>query len=174
MKPYPWGPHDIGITSVDALKTVVGQGYPVQITLMVFNYGATNEHINATVYANTTVVYTFENVPLAGRDSTTLTFTWNPTNVAKGTYTLKAEVSAVPDEPDTADNTMLDGAVFVTIPGDVDGDRDVDIYDIVRIACTYDTEYPDPRYDRLYDVELDGDIDIFDIVIAAGNYGKSW
>jgi len=56
----------------------------------------------------------------------------------------------------------------------VDGDRDVDIFDIVCMAGVYGVEYPDPRYDRLCDVDLDGDIDIFDIVIAAGHYGESW
>jgi parallel beta-helix repeat protein len=58
--------------------------------------------------------------------------------------------------------------------GDVDGDRDVDIYDIVRIAGAYAAAYPDPRYDRLCDLDLDGDIDIFDIVAAASRYGDSW
>jgi parallel beta-helix repeat protein len=58
--------------------------------------------------------------------------------------------------------------------GDVDGDRDVDIFDIVRMAGVYGAKYPDPRYDRLCDVDLDGDVDIFDIVIAAGHYGDSW
>jgi hypothetical protein len=56
----------------------------------------------------------------------------------------------------------------------VDGDRDVDIYDIVRIAGAYAAAYPDPRYDRLCDLDLDGDIDIFDIVAAASRYGDSW
>jgi parallel beta-helix repeat protein len=58
--------------------------------------------------------------------------------------------------------------------GDVDGDRDVDIFDIVRMAIVYGVEYPDPRYDRLCDVDLDGDINIFDIVAAADHYGESW
>jgi parallel beta-helix repeat protein len=58
--------------------------------------------------------------------------------------------------------------------GDVDGDRDVDIFDIVRMASCYGVIYPDERYDRLCDMDLDGDIDIFDIVKAAGNYGESW
>jgi parallel beta-helix repeat protein len=58
--------------------------------------------------------------------------------------------------------------------GDVDGDRDVDIFDIVQMAGVYGADYPDPRYDRLCDVDLDGDIDIFDVVKAAVNYDKSW
>jgi parallel beta-helix repeat protein len=174
MKPYPWGPHDLGVTSLNASKTVVGQGNPLQITLMVFNYGATNEHFNATVYANTTLIHMFENVPLAGRDLTTLTFTWNPTSVAKGTYILKAEVSAVADEPDTADNTMPDGWVFVTIPGDVDGNREVNIFDIAEMASGYGVEYPDPHYSPESDIDGDLDIDLFDVVAAAVHYGDNW
>jgi parallel beta-helix repeat protein len=58
--------------------------------------------------------------------------------------------------------------------GDVDGDQDVDIFDIVRMASIYGVESPDPRYSRLCDLDLDADIDIFDIVVAAGNYGESW
>jgi hypothetical protein len=58
--------------------------------------------------------------------------------------------------------------------GDVDGDRDVDIFDIVRMAIVYDVKYPNPQYDRLCDMDLDGDIDIFDIVAAATHYGENW
>jgi len=58
--------------------------------------------------------------------------------------------------------------------GDVDGDHDVDIFDIVRMAGVYGVTYPDQRYDRQCDMDLDGDIDIYDIVAAAGHYGESW
>ena len=60
------------------------------------------------------------------------------------------------------------------IPGDVDADRDVDIFDIVKIAGVYGVSKPDPRYDPILDIDGDGDVDIFDIVAAAGNYGESW
>lgn len=60
------------------------------------------------------------------------------------------------------------------LAGDVDGDRDVDIFDIVRMATIYGVKYPNSRYDRPCDMDLDGDIDIFDVVAAATNYGKSW
>ena len=36
---------------------------------------------------------------------------------------------------------------FVTIPGDVDGDRDMDIYDIVHRSGVYGAEAPIQRYD---------------------------
>jgi parallel beta-helix repeat protein len=58
--------------------------------------------------------------------------------------------------------------------GDVDDDRDVDIFDIVHMAAAYGVTYPGAAYDRLRDLNLDGDIDIFDLVLAAANYGQSW
>ncbi len=58
--------------------------------------------------------------------------------------------------------------------GDADGDRDVDIFDMVKMATIYDAVKPDPDYDPTCDWDSDGDIDIFDIVTAAGNYGKTW
>jgi hypothetical protein len=58
--------------------------------------------------------------------------------------------------------------------GDLDGDRDVDIFDIARLAGLYGVNYPDWRYNRRWDMDLDGEIDILDVVIAAGNYGKRW
>jgi hypothetical protein len=58
--------------------------------------------------------------------------------------------------------------------GDVDGDSDVDIYDIVVIAGSYGSKEGDPEYSETCDLDYDNDVDIFDVVIAAGNYGKSW
>jgi parallel beta-helix repeat protein len=58
--------------------------------------------------------------------------------------------------------------------GDVDGDRDVDLLDIVQMASVYRVAYPNPQYDRRCDLDLDGDVDLFDVVKAAANYGQSW
>jgi hypothetical protein len=69
---------------------------------------------------------------------------------------------------------LTNGWIFVTIPGDIDCDRDVDIFDVVRIAGAYGAECPDPRYDPSCDLNGDGNIDIFDIVAAAVNYGEEW
>ena len=174
MKPYPWSAHDMGITRLSMSKTAVGQGTPLQFNITLFNYGSSTEHFNVTVSANTTLIHTFEDNVLTSRNSTTLTFTWDSTGVPKGNYTVKAEASTVPNETDTADNALTGGWIFVTFPGDVDSDRDVDIFDIVQMAIIYGTTAGDPEYDPYCDVDSDGDIDIFDLVIAAGNYRKSW
>ena len=62
----------------------------------------------------------------------------------------------------------------MTIPGDVNGDREVDIFDIVRMAVINGVEIPDSRYDPNCDIDGDGAIDILDIVTAYIHYGEIW
>jgi len=164
---------DIAVINVASSQTSIGQGYSIPINATVRNKGDYTEAFNVTAYANTTVIQT-KTVTLTSGNSTIITFLWDTTTFAKGNYTIVAVAWPVTDETDTTDNTLVDGWVFVTIPGDVDGDRDVDIFDIVRMADIYGISQPDSRYDPNCDIDGDGDIDIFDIIIASANYGKSW
>jgi len=111
---------------------------------------------------------------LAGGNYTVITFQWDTTAIAKGYYIISAEASPLPYETEFADNTYIDGSVFITIAGDVDADRDVDIFDIVRITTRYQMTYPNPSWDPNADIIENGKIDIFDVVAAAGNYLESW
>jgi parallel beta-helix repeat protein len=122
MKPYG-GLYDIGITSITTSKTVVGQGYSLNITIKILNYGINTETFNVTAYANTTIIDAIANITLASRNSTILTFIWNTTGFAEGNYTITAYAWPVPGETDTADNSLPDGWVFVTIAGSVGGSR---------------------------------------------------
>ncbi|MGD8505598.1 MAG: dockerin type I domain-containing protein [Candidatus Bathyarchaeota archaeon] len=63
----------------------------------------------------------------------------------------------------------------VTIPGDVNGDRIVDIFDIGEISAHW---HPGPPvgplgFDTSADVNSDGAIDIFDVGIASAHWGES-
>jgi len=173
---------DIAVTNVTQSKAVVGQGYNVSIFVTVENQGDFSEVFNVTVYCNETVISlldgkNYTTITLTSENSTTVTFKWNTTSVSKGNYTISVTVDEVLGETDTTDNMLVGGWVFVTIAGDVDGDRDVDIFDIVRMACSYNTEEGDPKYIANCDIDGDGDIDMYDIddiVISAGNYGESW
>jgi len=175
----PLAEHDVAVTNVTTSKTgcqpveTVGEGNPVDINVTIANEGGFTETFKVTVYANVTAIGS-QNVTLNSGENRTLTFTWDTTGYAKGNYTISATADIVPGEIDTADNRFIDGWTFLTLPGDVDGDRDVDIFDIVRMAGVYGVSKPNPRYDPNCDIDDDGDIDIFDIVAAAGNYGKSW
>jgi hypothetical protein len=58
------------------------------------------------------------------------------------------------------------------IPGDVDGDGDVDRYDFGSFAGAYGSSAGDSNYDIECDLDKDGDVDRYDFGTFAGNYGK--
>ena len=165
------GGHDIAVLNLTPSKTIVGKGYPLFINVTAQNQGNFTETFNLTVYCNTTVIET-QTITLADEESTTSTFTWNTTGFAYGNYTITAYASPVPDETGTEDNTFVDGVIHLTIPGDVDGDGDIDIYDVVKICSIYGVENGDLEYDANCDVNDDGKIDIYDVVIACSHYGE--
>jgi len=172
--------HDIGIVNVATSKAgclpleTAGQEYTMIVYVNVENQGNFTEIFNVTAYANATTIGK-QLAVLAPGYNITLEITWNTTGFAKGNYTISATADTVPGEIDTTDNTMIyPHYTLITIPGDVDGDRDVDIFDIVRMTGIYGATSLDPNYDPNCDIDDDGDIDIFDVVAAAGNYGESW
>jgi hypothetical protein len=57
------------------------------------------------------------------------------------------------------------------LPGDVDGDCDVDVVDIMLVAGRWNSALGDPRYDPCYDVDGDGEIDVVDIMPVAAHWG---
>jgi len=164
--------HDLAVLDLTLSKTAVGQGYTLTINTTIENQGGFTETFNVTVHANSTALETQELVDLGPTARTTASFKWNTTGSSYGNYSIMVYAWPAAGETDIADNTLTEGWVLVTIPGDVDGDKDVDIYDIVRMAGVYGVRKPDPQYDPYADIDDDGDIDIYDIVIAAGNYGK--
>lgn len=168
----PIGIHDIAVLMVKTSKTILGKGYTLQINATAENQGNFTETFNLTVYCNMTAIETLS-INLANGTSTVATFMWNNTNFAYGNYTIKAYAEPVPEETETADNTLIDGEIILSIPGDIEGDGDVDIYDVVRIASIYGVKKGDPRYNADLDVNYDEKIDLYDIVIAASHYGES-
>jgi hypothetical protein len=107
--------------------------------------------------------------------STVITFTWNTTGFAKGNYTIRAVAETIAGEIDTADNThAADEQICVSIRGDLDCDRDVDLYDAVRLLARYGVKKSQPQYDPNCDIDGDGDIDLYDAVALLSNYGKKY
>jgi len=164
--------HDIAITNVTLYKTLVNQGFLLFVNVTVENQGDLAETFNVTVYANGTAVAYQEVIGLVNGTRLVLTFAWNTSGFAKGNYTIGAAAQAVLGEKDTEDNSMTDGSVLVTPVGDVDGDFDVDIYDIVRICIVYGLEEGDVGYVRVCDINSDGKIDIYDVTTASSHYGQ--
>jgi parallel beta-helix repeat protein len=170
MESYVWDSRNTEISKATASKTVIGQGYTLQINVTVFNYGIFDEASNITVYANSTIIET-KQATLTRANPTTITFTWNTTSFAKGNYTITAYTAPVPDETNTADNTLTAGLITVSHPGDVDGDMKVDGKDIAILAKAFGTRRGQPGYATNADVNNDERIDGKDIAVAAKNFG---
>jgi hypothetical protein len=177
--------HNIIVTNVASSKTVVGQGYILTINATAENQDDYTQTFNVTAYANTTAIQT-KTITLTSKNSTAITFTWNTTGFAKGDYAMSAYAWPVPEETDTADNMLFDGWVFISIPGDINGDRKVDLKDVFAVGKAFGSTRGS---DGLYwhspvksccphspncDINDDGKVDLKDYYATCKNFGKSW
>ena len=165
--------HDVAVTALTQSRNVVGEGFPMNINVTVQNQGSFTETFNVSTYANTSLIDSSLNNTLTSGNSTTITFTWNTTDFAKGNYTIWAYVTPVTGETDTADNTLVAAVeVCVTIPCDVDADFDVDLYDAVNLLKRYGLTKGEPNYDPNVDIDGNGRIFLGDAVILLAHYGQ--
>jgi hypothetical protein len=81
--------------------------------------------------------------------------------------------SSVGGELDTADNPLLDGWIFVAMPGDINADGIVDIFDIATVALAFGSTPSDPNWNSIADINNDNIVDIFDIVVVALHFGET-
>jgi parallel beta-helix repeat protein len=168
------GTHDVAVTNIAISKTVIGQGYTTNITVTLQNKGSLTQIFNVTVPANSTIIQT-QPVYIRSGQFTTLKIVWNTTGWTKSAYEIYALADRVSGEtdPNAADNLLIFGMIKITVPGDVDGDRDIDIYDIVTIASIYGSKLGESSFKLNADIDSDNRISIYDVVIAASRYGYS-
>jgi hypothetical protein len=165
--------HNIATTNVKPLKTVVGQGFPAQINVTVANKGSFTETFNITLCANKTAIETRE-VTLASGSFTTVTFTWNTSNFAKGNYTISANATTLPDETATSDNTFTDSWLLITIAGDTNGDTYVNGTDAVLLGSAFGSNRHDPAYNANADIDGNGHCNAKDAVILGIHFSEHW
>ncbi|MGD8505767.1 MAG: cohesin domain-containing protein [Candidatus Bathyarchaeota archaeon] len=118
--------------------------------------------------------------PGAGGNGTLATITFDVL-IEDGTWLnfSRTELSTLVEEggtwiPEPIVHDIENG--MFTIPGDVNGDRTVDIFDIGTISAHW---YPGPPvgplgYSTRADINKDGSVDIFDIGITSAHWGQSW
>jgi lysozyme len=164
---------NIALTNITLSKTVLGQGFNLHVNVTIQNQGMFSENFDITFCANTTIIGTLTDIALTSGNSKTITFTWNTAGFAKGNYTISAYAWPVQGETYTADNNLgADKEVCVTIPGDVDGDHWVSLYDAVKLLSRYGAKIGNPQYNAVYDIDDDGRIFLYDAVILLAHYGQ--
>ena len=165
--------HDVAVISVALSDAEVYAGTTVNISVLVRNEGTITETFNVSVYYDTEKIETQAITNLASGAAKNLTFNWDTTNVITCLhYTIRAKASVLPAETNIADNTYIDGTVKVKLPGDVNADGIVDVFDLVLVGVAFGSQEGEPSYNPDADLNGDGVIDIFDAVIVGSNFGN--
>jgi hypothetical protein len=154
----------VNVTAINPSKTAVGQNFPCPVNVTVANQGVYDENFSLTAYANQTSIGT-QTVMLPAGNSFTVTFTWNTAGFTFGNYSILARVNSDPP--------ITDGIVRLSVPGDVNGNGKVDIYDAIILAGAYGSTPKTANWNPNADINGDQTTDIYDAIILANNYGKT-
>jgi hypothetical protein len=168
--------YDVAVQSVTAQSTLAYQGYNRQVQVKVKNEGLLSATFSVTAYCNSSPIGTQAVTGLASNTETTLTFLWDTTGLAYGHYVLSATASGLVGEEDLTDNSLSGDVVLLTVPGDVNGDKVVNVVDAASNSAHW---YPGPPvgplgYSVTNDINIDGNVDIIDSAIVSAHWGQSW
>lgn len=165
--------HDIAIISILPKNTIIGQGFTLDISVTVVNNGLFTETFNVTLFANATQAAPPQTVAnLDAGKNATLLFQWNTKNWTISNYTLSATADTVPGEPNTANNTLVDGNIYVMLTGDVNNDGIVNMKDIAAFvnSHSFNAFSGYARYVPYMDIDASGRVDVRDLLIIATNF----
>jgi len=163
--------HDLAVTAMTPLKTIVGHTYPDEINVTTKNLGGYTEIFNLTLYVNATIIGTINNIVVESATAITNTFIWNTTSYANGNYTLSAYAWPVAGETDTSNNLLVGGWVVVTIPGDLNGDGTVNILDAIQLSNAFLSTPGTPNWNSNADINGDGVVNILDAILLSNDFG---
>jgi hypothetical protein len=94
------------------------------------------------------------------------------TGMLSGTGTIPATSTGTPTPTRTPTPTASPTPTATpALPGDLDGDCDVDIEDIMLVADCWGSSQGQPDYDPRYDLDGNGDIDIVDVMRVVAQWG---
>jgi hypothetical protein len=104
---------DVAVLNVVPSRAWAYPGWPINVTVTVKNKGNISETFNVYAYYDTTVIGFKTVTVLAPNEVRDVIIEWDTTGVPEGNYTLKAVADTVPYEYNTADNTFIDGVVWI-------------------------------------------------------------
>ncbi|HKZ93993.1 MAG TPA: exo-alpha-sialidase [Candidatus Bathyarchaeia archaeon] len=166
--------HDVAVTSLLTSPTRAYIGQQVSVSVNVENHGDYMENITVSLYSKLTSdsLIGAQTATLANGTSTTLTFTWTPNMT--GLYEIRAEAMIVSGEIDTDDNIYTRNQLLVTISGDINNDRAVNVHDLFTASRAYGSDENSPNWNSDADINNDGTVDTLDIEITSAHWGQSW
>jgi hypothetical protein len=165
---------DIAILKIECLNEIYSD-WTATVKITVKNKGTTPETFNVTTYYDSFTINKVTNITLGPSSQSIVTVLWSTTGLTPyQSYTLWAEASLVPNEINTTNNVLTFGAIYVKMLGDIDGNKKIDIYDIVLITSIYGSKTGDPLWNPQVDLNPDGVINIYDVVAATSNYGYKY
>lgn len=151
--------------SVCPCKTVVDQGYNLPINLTITNTGYLTQIPHITVYLNTTILGTETSINLTnGTPATTLNLKYNTSGLSLGKYNLTTSPG----------NPAAPNSIVLTIPGDLDGNFQVQLTDLVILAKAYSSTPSSPNWNPNADIDGNGVVGLSDLVILAQHYGQHY
>lgn len=163
---------DVGIVDISAAPTALYPGGNVNVSVTATNTGNATETFSIDVYRNSTLLTTLNVTGLTPNTNYTITFVWNTLGVSWGKYVLSAQILPLPFETHISDNTLIDGIVKLKIPGDINNDDVVDIFDATLASLAFASKPGSPNWNPDADLNGDGLVDIFDMIILSSHFGQ--
>jgi parallel beta-helix repeat protein len=172
-----WSEHDISIENITLSTHETYIGTTINTTVTVKNKGKItppqSETFNVTLKYNGYIIETKQVTNLDQGANTTLTFSWNTTEIPSGDYTITAEASTVPDELNTDNNILISAPIKIKILGDINGDGTVDNEDLTLLAQAFGSIPTTPTWNPQADFNKDNIVNITDLYLLAKNYGNT-
>jgi len=165
---------DIAILDISVSPDEVYAGRVIYINVTVKNVGDILETFNVHIYANDYLIANLTVEDLAPDEELLIETMWNTTDYPCGNYTIWAIGGPVPYETNLDDNTLWDGTVLLKLLGDINGDRVVNMTDVVIVIQAFGTYEGHIRWNPEADLNFDGKVDMKDITLVLSNFGKSY
>ena len=162
------GVHDVGVSHIRSNSTRwlnggVGTGANVTVSVLAADPGDYPETTTLTLYGLRNFTQTLlgsKSIALSPGTTLSVSFQLLTKTLPLGNYTFKATVIPAPGESlgNQGDDSLVEGAMRLTQPQDLDRDYDIDVNDLVLIFTHEFTS------NLAYDVNFDSKVDVLDLI----------
>lgn len=164
--------HDVAASDTAAQRLFVYQGFNLTLGVGAQNLGNVGENVNVLVHANSSTVGQVATTLAAGEFKPVL-IVWNTAGYRVGNYVLQGEVSGVPQDLNPSNNLNTGPTVQVRLVGDTNGDRVVDLDDVLTVAVAWGSTPGTPGWVPQADINGNGIVDLDDVLMTAVNWGQT-